>query len=261
MQIPLIDSYIKHIQFANDNYPAMMALKSNKLKYIAATHKYAWLMGYDSPKQLIDKSDYELNNQCIKNYAEYYQNEDQLVLAKQQVITTINNHYFADNSSFSVWQFNKTPVIYNGAAIAIFVTGVEIYEYPELLGLFQKKFGVRAFKLVTDSDELVSPLTQLKFNLNNYQLEICFLSLFGYNNTELADFFNRHERYLNSGRARTENNIKQMKLTICQKLGIIASSQHNIFVEQLQKLYFHHYVPLSLYKDIFSSKILHTQIA
>jgi len=58
------------------------------------------------------------------------------------------------------------------------------------------------------------------------------------------------------GKVRTENNIKQMKLTICNKLGFIANSQHNIFVDQLMELKFYHYVPLSLYRDIFSSRII-----
>jgi len=252
----VLKNYVQHIQFANDNYQAMIALKTDNLQYLAATAKYAWLMGYDDSNKLIGKTDHELNNPCIRNYAEYYQNEDRLVLVQKTRITTINNHYFADNSSFSVWQFDKIPVMDNDRAVAILVIGTEIYEYPELLRFFQNKFGARAYKLVSEKDELISPLTHLKVTLSNYQLEICFLSLLGYNNTQLAEFFNQHKRYLSLGKVRTENNIKQMKLTICNKLGFIANSQHNIFVDQLMELKFYHYVPLSLYRDIFSSRII-----
>ncbi|HLX53778.1 MAG TPA: hypothetical protein VKR58_07550 [Aquella sp.] len=88
--------------------------------------------------------------------------------------------------------------------------------------------------------------------LNEYEQEICFLFLLGWDCRQIADFMDVFRPNINP---RTGDTIIKKKNYICQKLGLTNTNIEN-FCEYLVSLGFHTKMPNSFYSRVIGAKVL-----
>lgn len=247
-----IEQFKKSVSIISEQSGIIFGAKDIHSRHLISTNDYAKLVGLRFGKEVTGKLDKEMPCEGTAQYADLFVKEDfNLInsLNPQNSITVLNVHNYSYGLGAMIFKKNILHHHESQAILGTVYSGFKI-ELKNVLNIIPNyiiKFGITGSIATIDKHHKLNNV-----HLTDYEQEICFLLLLGWNCGQVATFMNQLKP---QSKRRTTDTIIKKKNYICEKFNL-PTYDISTLQEFLLEIGFQNSMPKSFYNQIIGSQVL-----